>query len=186
MRNAGLALALVATTQLTLLSSPAFADGASASASVSIGGSGASASASTSGSGAGSADDSKKDSSKITTGWVLVGVGSAVGITGIILDVVGANSGTVAGEGGPGDASNTDNTRTDFYFLGTTLIVAGLVTGLYGGSMVWSGNNGKDTAPSERSEKEQDEAKIDGVTQAVQARTSSAPKFVVPLVSATF
>lgn len=187
MRKAGFALALVASTQLTLLSSPAFAADASVSgsASVSIGGSGSSASASGSGTAAAApaADTSQKDQDKIKTGWILVGVGGAVGIAGIIIDVVGANSGTVAGQGGAGDTANTDNTRTDLYFLGTTLIVAGVVTGVYGGSMVWSGNN-PDKVKEDKPEK--DEARIDNVTRVAQARFASAPSFVIPILGATF
>jgi hypothetical protein len=187
MRKAGFALALAASTQLTLLSSPAFAADASVSgsASVSIGGSGSSASASGSGTAAAApaADTSQKDQDKIKTGWILVGVGGAVGIAGIIIDVVGANSGTVAGQGGAGDTANTDNTRTDLYFLGTTLIVAGVVTGVYGGSMVWSGNN-PDKVKEDKPEK--DEARIDNVTRVAQARFASAPSFVIPILGATF
>jgi hypothetical protein len=195
MRKAGLAVALVAATQLTLLSSPAFAADASASgsASVSIGGSGASSSGSTTANatagtaGAAAApDDGQKDQDKIKTGWILVGVGSAVGIAGIVINIVGANSGKVAGEGGPGDTANTDNTRTDLYFLGTTLIVAGVVTGVYGGSMVWSGNNPDKAKSEEKPEKDKDEARIDNVTKVAQARFASAPSFIIPIIGATF
>jgi len=194
MRKAGFALALVAATQLTILSSPAFAADASVSgsASVSIGGSGSSASASGSTTASGTAaapaatpDDSQKNNDKIKTGWILVGVGSAVGIAGIVLNIVGANSGTVAGEGGSGDASNTDNTRTDFYFLGTTLIVAGVVTGVYGGSMVWAGNNPDKVKPEDKPETK-DDARIDNVTKVAQARFAAAPSFVIPILGATF
>ncbi len=197
MRKAGLALALVAATQLTLLSSPAFAADASVSgsASVSVGGSGAAASgsgsstatASAGAAGAGTvADDSQKDDNKIRTGWILVGVGSAVGVAGIIINIVGANSGTVAGQGGAGDTANTDNTRTDLYFLGTTLIVAGVVTGVYGGSMVWSGNNPDKVKVEDKPERTKDEAQSDNVTKVAQARFASAPSFVIPIIGATF
>jgi hypothetical protein len=210
MRKVGLALALVATTQVcgaTLFSSTAWAADASASgsASVSIGGSASasssgsasgSAAASTSGTGtasgaaggaAGADDTKKKDEGKIKTGWILVGVGGVVGITGIVVDVVAANSGTVAGEGGAGDNGNTDNTRTDLYFLGTSLLFAGIDTAVYDGSMVWSGNgngNGdQDTKPEER---RNEDARTDSVTKVAQARYSSAPSFVLPIVGATF
>jgi hypothetical protein len=197
MRKTGLALALIATTQVcgvTFLSSPAFAADASASgsASVSIGGS---ASASSSGTASASAaaapaapaaDDSQKDDGKIKTGWILVGVGGAVGIAGIIIDIVGANSGHLAGEGGPGDTATTDNTRTDLYFLGTTLLFAGIATGIYGGSMVWSGNNPGEGKTSDKPDIKNDDAKTDSVTQVAQARLRSAPSFVLPIVGATF
>jgi hypothetical protein len=187
MRKTGLALALIATAQVTLLSSPAFAADASASGSVSVsvGGSASTSSSGSASAAAAGTDDSKKDDSKIRTGWILVGVGSAVGIAGIIINIVGANSGHVPGEGGPGDTSSTDNTRTDLYFLGTTLLVAGVATGVYGGSLVWSGNNGTDSKASDKPDKN-DDAKTDSVTQAAQARLRSAPSFVLPLVGATF
>jgi hypothetical protein len=193
MRKTGLALALIATTQVcgvTFLSSPAFAADASASgsASVSIGGS-ASASGTASAAAPAApapADDSQKDQSKIKTGWILVGVGGAVGIAGIIIDIVGANSGRVAGEGGVGDSATTDNTRTDLYFLGTTLLFAGIATGIYGGSMVWSGNNPGEGKTSDKPENKNDDAKTDTVTQVAQARLRSAPSFVLPIVGATF
>lgn len=185
MRKAGLALALVATSQLTLLSSPAFADGAGASLSLSgsADSSGASASASASGSGSGSSDAPSSDdsSSKKSTGWILVGVGGAVTVGGIVVDIVGANSGTIAGAGN--DSGNTDNTRTDLLFFGTTLIVAGLVTGIYGGSMVWNADHhtaDKATPPPA------DDAKVDGVTKAAQAQLASAPTFTLPIVGARF
>lgn len=203
MRKTGLALALIATTQVcgvTFLSSPAFAADASASgsASVSIGGSASASSsgtaaASTSGSAAApaaapasAADDSQKEDGKIKTGWILVGVGGAVGIAGIIIDIVGANSGHVAGEGGVGDTATTDNTRTDLYFLGTTLLFAGIATGIYGGSMVWSGNNPGEGKTSDKPDIKNDDAKTDSVTQVAQARLRSAPSFVLPIVGATF
>ncbi len=205
MRKTGLALALVATTQVcgvTFLSSPAFAaDGSgSGSASVSIGGSASSSGSGTASASGGAAapaaapapapaaagaDDSQKDQSKIKTGWILVGVGSAVGIAGIIIDIVGANSGHLAGEGGPGDTATTDNTRTDLYFLGTTLLFAGIATGVYGGSMVWSGNNPGEGKTSDKPDRN-DDAKTDSVTQVAQARLRSAPSFVLPIVGATF
>lgn len=197
MRTAGIALAFVATTQLTLLSSPAFADGAaSASGSVSVSGSvstsgGASGSttasttASTSSTDAAPAPDSDDAKSKKTTGWILVGVGGAVTIGGIVTNAIAAaNSGTTSGQGGGTDGGQTNNTRTDLLFLGTTLIVAGLVTGIYGGSMVWSATKGVDAKASDRPA--DDDAKADGVSKAVQARLASTPTFTMPLLSGRF
>jgi hypothetical protein len=194
MRKAGLALAVVATTQLTLLSSPAFADdSASASGSISIGGSAstsgaASASASTTASASGSAPatapDSDSSSSKKTTGWVLVRVGGALTVGGIVTNAIAAaNSGVTSGMGGGSDSGQSNNTRTDLLFAGTFLIVAGVVTGVYGGSMVWSASKGVDSKASDRPE---DDAKTDGVTKVAQARFASSPTFTVPLLSGKF
>jgi hypothetical protein len=178
MRTAGIGLALLATAQFTLLTSPALADGsASASGSASL------SSDSTSSSGADASAPPPGNPDKAKTGWILVGVGGAVAIGGIVVDIVGANSGSVSGAGGSGDNNQTNNTRTDLYFLGTTLIVAGLVTGIYGGSMVWSANHGEDTKASA---KPVEDAKGDSLTQAAQAKLASAPAFVIPILGATF
>jgi hypothetical protein len=170
MRKAGFALALAACAQLTLLSSPAFADGtASASASVS-----ASAPASST-----SSTPSTSSDHKSKTGWVVLGIGAGVTIAGIVLDIVGTQQGHVAGTGGSGDADKTSNARTNFYWGGTALIVAGVVTGVIGGSMVWA--SGQTSArPAD------EEARADGATKAVQAAYQSAPSFTVPVLGATF
>jgi hypothetical protein len=189
MRIAGLGLALVASAQLTLLSSPALADGASASGSVSISGS-ASTSSDASASAAGSAttapaaapEDSSK-SGKKRNGWILLGIGSAVTIGGLVVDIVGANSGHLAGEGGSGDNGQTDSTRPNLYFLGTTLMVAGIATAIYGGALVWSADHSTDTTNSPKPE---DDAKSDSVITTVQAKLASAPAFTIPIVGATF
>ncbi len=195
MRKAGFALALAATTQLTLLSSPAFAQGsgggASAGASVSLGGGDASASASASGAatpaGAAPKGDSKDDNSgKKTTGWVLVGAGSAAGIAGIVIDIVAANSGHVSGAGGPGDNGNTDNTRTDLFFLGTSLIVAGTIAGIYGGSLVWSADHETKAVSPQDDDQRRDEDAKNSPTKAVKAQIASAPSVVIPLLRGTF
>jgi hypothetical protein len=194
MRKAGLAVALVATTQLTLLSSlssTAFADGSiSDRPPVNLSGTTTSTTPSSPAATPAAAPaptpapaEPEKDSKKITTGWVLIGAGSAVGIAGIIINIVGANSGTVAGQGGQGDATTTDNTRFNLYFAGTTLIVAGLAAGIYGGALVWSGNNGGDAKASEHKD---DDAKADGITKVAEAKFASAPSFVLPIVGATF
>jgi hypothetical protein len=177
MRTAGLGLALVAAAQLTLLSSPAFADdSASASGSVSL---------STTSSSSSSADGSASTTGnpdKARTGWILVGVGGAVAIGGIVVDIVAANSGSVAGAGGGSDGGQTNNTRTDLYFLGTTLLVAGVVTGIYGGSMVWSANH----PDAKASAKPEEDARVDGVSKAAQAAFAAAPAFTVPVIGAVF
>jgi F0F1-type ATP synthase membrane subunit c/vacuolar-type H+-ATPase subunit K len=145
---------------------------ASASATASVDGASATA-------GADSAPASNPD--KARTGWILVGVGSAVAIGGLVVDIVGANTGHLAGMGN--DNGQTDNSRTDLYFVGTSLIVAGIVTGIYGGSMVWSANHGQDTKASAPPA---DDAKNDGVTKVAQAKLASSPSFVVPVVSGSW
>lgn len=182
MRKAALALALAAT-QLTVLSgfaSPAFAQGTTTGSAAVDNGPPAAENP--------KATDPEKNEShagKKTTGWVLVGVGGALGIAGIVVDVVGANAGHVAGSGAGGDGGQTDNSRTDLLFVGTSLIVAGLVSGIYGGALIWSADHGGDTKTSTPTS-QQDDAKADGATKAAQAKLASAPSFVIPVLSAKF
>jgi hypothetical protein len=165
MRKAGLALALVACAQLTMLSSPAFADGTSASLS-------ASSSSTTS---------TTADSGHAKKGWIVFGIGAGVTVGGIVLDIIGTQVGHVAGEGGPGDSGKTSNARTNFYWGGTSLIVAGIVTSIIGGSMI----AGKDTEGTRRDTTEED-AKSDAVTKTVAAAYQAAPSFTIPVLGATF
>ena len=163
MRKAGLGLALVACAQLTLLSSPAFADNSSK--------------ASVAPTESQSSTTAKNDKAK--TGWIVLGVGGVLTVTGIVLDIVGTTQGSVAGAGGVGDSGTTSNARTNFYWGGTALIVAGIVTGVIGGGMIM--NSTKATPPPE------DEARLtDGVTKTAQAAYQSAPGFTVPLLGTTF
>jgi hypothetical protein len=178
MRKAGLGLALIASAQLTLLSSPAFADDSSTKASVTPTESASSASSSGSSS---SSTEGTASADKKKTGWIVLGVGAGVTVAGIVLDIVGTQVGSVSGAGGIGDSGTTSNARTNFYWGGTALIVAGLVTGVVGGSMVLNPGGGKSTAPDPASE-----AHNDGMTKAVQAAYQSAPSFTVPVLGATF
>jgi hypothetical protein len=166
MRKAGLGLALVACAQLTLLSSPAFADNSSKKASV----------APT------ESSSSSSDGDKAKTGWIVLGIGGALTVGGIILDIVGTTQGSVSGTGGVGDNGTTSNARGNFYWGGTALIVAGVVTGIVGGSMILNKGDTKSTPVDHSSE----DAKIDGVTRTVQAAYQSAPGFTIPVLGATF
>ena len=168
MRKAGLALALAACAQLTMLSSPAFADGTSASLSAST----SSSSTQTS---------TKSDAARTKKGWIVFGVGAGVTVGGIVLDIIGTQVGHVAGEGGPGDSGKTSNARTNFYWGGTALNVAGIDTCIVGGSMV----AGKATAGPKRDTTDED-AKSDAVTKTVAAAYQAAPSFTVPVLGATF
>lgn len=170
MRKAALGLALAACAQLTVLSSPAFADN-TVKASVTPT---ESASASTS-----TSSSSSSDTSKSKTGWVVLGIGGALTIGGIVLDIVGTQVGSVSGTGTPGDSGKTSNARTNFYWGGTALIVAGVVTGVVGGSMILSRED-KHTPPPI------DEASNDGVTKTAQAAYERAPGFTLPILGATF
>jgi hypothetical protein len=165
MRKAGLGLALLASAQLTLLSSPAFADNTRASTAPTEE----------------SSSSSSSSSNNRSTGWVLFGIGGALTVGGIIVDVVGTSQGSVSGQGGNGDSGTTSNARTNFYWGGTALIVAGVVTGLVGGSMIWGKGDQKST-PKDHT----DEAQIDTVSKTAQAAAQSAPGFTLPLVGATF
>ena len=163
MRKLSLGLALTACTQLTLLSSPAFADGNATSASSS------------------SSTSTSSDPGRAKTGWLVFGIGAGVTVAGIVLDIVGTQVGHVSGEGGPGDSGKTSNARTNFYWGGTSLIVAGIVTSIVGGSMI----SGKDTEGTKRDTTEED-AKDSSPTKSVAAVYQSAPSFTIPVLGATF
>ncbi len=105
-------------------------------------------------------------------------------MTGVVFDIVGGFSGTIAGSGGNGDNGETSNARPVWVFAGTTLIVAGLAAGIYGTSTILSARKGQDTTNSKRPEGE--DASNDSVTKAANARAASAPSIVVPIIGATF
>jgi hypothetical protein len=167
MRTIGFGLALLASAQLTLLSSPAFADD----------------SKSTSASTESTPEHNSSNSSKATTGWIVLGAGGAVTIGGIVLDAIAGGKNQVSGSGGPGDTSTTQNQKTDLLFAGTTMIVAGIVAGIYGGSLVVAANKhnadaSRDLPPATGS--------TDAVTKTAQASFASAPSFMIPVVGAKF
>jgi hypothetical protein len=170
MRNAGLGLALVACAQLTLLSSPAFADNAS---------NGPESMPARETHAQKQTNDDETARSKAKTGWIVLGIGGVLTVGGIVLDIVGTQVGSVSGTGGVGDNGTTSNARTNFYWGGTALIIAGVVTGVVGGSMIL--NSTTATRPPE------DEARLtDGVTRSAQAAYQSAPGFTVPILGTTF
>jgi hypothetical protein len=177
MRNAGLALALVASAQLTVLSSPAFAQDDNSKAAAQA----PSETSTESTSGKSGQDDAKQ---KEKTGWIVLAAGGVGFVTGVVFDIIGGFSGTIAGEGGPGDNGDTSNARPAWVFAGTTLIVAGLAAGVYGASTIISARKGADTTTSTKPE--DDASTQDSVTRAAQARAASAPSFVVPVIGATF
>jgi hypothetical protein len=165
MRTFGLGLALVASAQLTLLSSPAFADDSKSTSTESA------------------AEHNSSSSSKATTGWIVLGAGGAVTIGGIVLDAIAGGKNQVTGQGGPGDTTTTQNQKTDLLFAGTTMIVAGLVAGIYGGSLIVAANKqnadaSRDAPPATGSS--------DAVTKTAQASFTSAPSVMIPVVGAKF
>jgi hypothetical protein len=177
MRNAGLALALVASAQLTILSSPAFAQDDNSKAA-------AQTPSETSTEGAPAKSSGQDAKQKEKTGWIVLGVGGVAFVTGVVFDIVGGFSGTIAGAGGPGDQGETSNARHVWVFAGTTLIVAGLAAGVYGASTIISARKGAD--PTNSARPPEDASTSDSVTKAAQARAASAPSIVVPIIGATF
>jgi hypothetical protein len=168
MRNAALGLALVASTQLTVLSSPAFAQDTSLSTTVSL----------TPTEAAPPPPHTRRLDAR-RTGFVVLGIGGAATIAGIVLDIVGTSQGTVSGSGGAGDPGTTSNARTNFYSAGTALIVAGIVTGIVGGSFLLR----RDDRPAPPAISE---GTVDSATKTVQAAVQRAPSVTVPVVGATF
>lgn len=179
MRNAGLALALVATAQLTVLSSPAFAQDDNSKAAAQAPSETTTESAPTTSS---QGQDAKQ---KEKTGWIVLAAGGVGFVTGVVFDVIGGFSGHIAGAGGPGDDGNTSVARPAWVFAGTTLIVAGLAAGIYGGSMILSARKGGDQTNSPRPA-DDSASGGDSVTKAAAAKAASAPSIVVPILGATF
>jgi hypothetical protein len=142
------------------------------------------------------ADDSKSASSestpasepnsssanKATTGWVVLGVGGALTITGIVLDAVAGGQNHLSGQGGPGDTSTTQNQKTDLLFAGTTMIVAGIAAGIYGGSLLIRSKHAAEDASREPTPA----GSADAVTKTAQASFASSPTFLLPVVGARF
>jgi hypothetical protein len=175
MRKAGLVLALAASAQLTLLSSPAFADDTKASLTPTEDASSAPSTVAV------PTSSPSAEANRRKTGWIIFGAGGAAALTGIVLDIVGASQPSPSGQGGSGDPGTTQNARTNFFWGGTALIVAGVVTGIVGGSMIWF----KPATPTGR-DHPSDEAQIDTVTKTAAAAARSAPTFTLPVVGATF
>jgi hypothetical protein len=173
MRKAALGLALVATTQLTVFSSPALAEDTWASlmppnANETVA--------------APSAPAPRYPSSRHkTTGIVLLGVGGAVAVTGLVIDIVGTSQGSVSGQGGAGDSGTTSNARTNFYSAGTLLLVAGVVTGIVGGSFLLRRDQ-----PAPAAIPPVGEGTVDAVTKTAQAATQRSAGFSIPVLGATF
>ncbi len=104
---------------------------------------------------------------------------------GIVIDAVGAGKNGVSGQGAAGDTSTTQNAKTDLIFAGTTLIVAGIAAGIYGGSLVLNARRSRSdadasaaTAPAVGS--------ADAVTKTAQASLASSPTFLLPVLGARF
>ena len=65
-------------------------------------------------------------------GWILAG-GAVLTVGGIVTLVAGSKSNYVAGDGGVG----TSNSNTDWIFVGSALVLAGVVAGLTGGAFMY-------------------------------------------------
>jgi hypothetical protein len=95
-----------------------------------------------------------------------------------VLDIVGTQVGSVAGQNG----QTTSNERTNFYWGGTTMIVAGVLAGIYGGSMILDARK-QSVQPSQTPIDHSQDA---SATKAMQTALSSAPAVQLPIVSAKF
>jgi hypothetical protein len=123
---------------------------------------------------------------KATAGWFIVGGAGAAVVVGAVLDAVGTGQGQVAGQGGPGDSGTTSSAKVNFYLVGTTLIIAGLAAGIYGGAMAL--DNAKSTvhqggdlpAPPTST------GSSDPFVQRAEAFLDTAPRAVVPVIMGTF
>jgi hypothetical protein len=165
MRTFGLGLALAASVQLTLLSSPAMADDTKSTT------------------GFQESQPAPRKSSSSTTGWIVLGGGGALALGGIVVDAIGAGKNNVSGQGATGDTATTQEAKNNLLFAGTTMIVVGLVAGIYGGSMILDAKKSQDaasTAPPPAL------GSADPVTKAAQASLAGAPTVMVPVLGARF
>jgi hypothetical protein len=169
MRTIGLGLALAASAQLMLLSSPAMADDTKSTTGFEA-----------------SQPAPRKDSSKAMTGWIVLGGGGALALGGIIVDAIGAGKNNVSGQGGAGDTATTQGAKYDLLFAGTTMIVLGVVAGIYGGSLVLEAKRASQDADLARTAPPPALGSADPVTKAAQASLAGAPTVVVPVLGARF
>jgi hypothetical protein len=117
----------------------------------------------------------------------VLGAGGAVALGGIVLDVIAAGKNQVSGQGGSGDTTTTQNAKTDLLFGGTTMIIAGIVAGIYGGSLILGSRHGTRTdVDASRGAPPPATGSTDAVTRTVQASLASSPSFVLPVVGAKF
>jgi hypothetical protein len=127
---------------------------------------------------------------KLRTGWFLVSGGVAAALVGSVIDGVGTMAGSVAGQGDAGDSGKTSNTRQNLYLGGTLLVIAGLATAFYGGSLVFnnqhSGVKETDTPPPPP-DPPPPAAAWDLEEKAPEtALFDRAPSFVIPVFSGAF
>jgi len=168
MRRIGYVVGLLAGAHFLLLPSPAFADEPTPPPAA-----------------AAPARPRAPDSSKKATGgWIVVGAGGALVIGGIVLEGVAAGTNDISGSGGAGDGGTTHNTKTDLIWAGSVLIVAGLLAGVYGGSMVVEANRAR--AGEEAALPPPSPGGIDPLARAAQASLARTPSLVVPLVGMRF
>ena len=118
-----------------------------------------------------------------TTGLVVLGVGGALVIAGVIvIAVAGGTKGGISGQGN--DSGTTHLGNTNAFFVGGGLIFAGLAAGIYGGATYLN---------SKSSSVEGDVAKpgpargaLDSGPIVARNATPNAPSFVIPVWQGTF
>lgn len=121
---------------------------------------------------------------KATAGWIVLGAGGAALIGGLILNLIGTGQNHIAGQGGPGDTATTDTDRANLFWVGSSLMVAGVVAGVYGGSLILngahSGVEGSVQSPPPA------QGSNDGVTRVAASQTGRAPALMIPILRGTF
>ena len=80
------------------------------------------------------------------------------------------------------NTSTTQNQKTDLLFAGTTMIVAGIAAGIYGGSLLIRSKH----AAQDASREPTPAGSADAVTKTAQASFASSPTFLLPVVGARF
>jgi hypothetical protein len=69
-----------------------------------------------------------------STGLIVLGVGGALTLGGLLVALIGGGTGGVSGTGA-GDDGTTHNKHTNMFWVGGALVMVGVATGIYGGAM---------------------------------------------------
>lgn len=116
----------------------------------------------------------------LTIGIIALGTGGALAIAGgIVLGVGRANS-----EGIPADGIVTSRSYTDSIVLGTTMLVAGVAAGIFGGATLLA--NTKPAVKGDVIKEPPARGDAPSPSRRATADAASPPSFFVPIVGGTF
>ena len=117
-----------------------------------------------------------------TTGLVVLGVGGALVIAGIIVIAVAGGTNGVSGQGN--DSGTTHLGNTNALFAGGGLIFAGLAAGIYGGATYL--NSKSSTVEGDVAKPGPARGALDSGPAVARNATPNVPAFVIPVWQGTF